>query len=274
MKLGVSLAQIYPKLGDLKCNIERHIEIIEEVKEKSQILIFPELSLTGSNLMDLTVDIAQTSDSSLLRPILEASKYIDIVIGLVELGEDGNLYDSAFYYSDSSLKSIQRKLFLTSYIGRPKYFASGNRIDFISSRWGKLGIVIGQDILNPLVILPFIRSGIKVLIVMDNNVSVGYSSSGTGISKSYVDLMSLLTAYARFYSFYVVYMNRVGFEDGINFFGGSCVISPSGEVLASCPYFEESVITLELDLETFRGNSTFLNFDKAFKLVRDISYEY
>lgn len=274
MKLGVALAQIYPKLGDLEYNIKRHIEIIKEVKEKSQILIFPELSITGSNLMDLTVDTAQTKDSSLLSPILEASKCIDIVIGLVELGEDGNLYDSAFYYSDSSLKFIQRRLFLTSYVGRPNYFTGGSRIDVISSRWGKLGIVIGEDILNPLVILPFIRARIKVLIVMSNNASVGYSSSGTGISKSSVDLMSLLTAYAKIYSFYVVYVNRVGFEDGSNFFGGSCVISPSGEVLSSCPYFEESVITLELDLETFRGGSAFLNFDKAFRLVRDITYEY
>ncbi|MCX7795634.1 MAG: hypothetical protein N2380_03830 [bacterium] len=274
MKLGVSLAQIYPKLGDLEYNIEKHLEIVKEVKQRSQLLIFPELSLTGSNLMDLVIDIAQTKDSNLLRPILEASTYIDMILGLVELGEDKGLYDSAFYYSNSSLKSIQRKLFLTSHVGSLKYFTSGDRIDVIDARWGKLGVVVGEDILNPLIISPFVKAGIKILIIVSNNISVGYSSNKAGIPKCSVDLMNLLITYARLYSFYIVYVNRVGFEDGINFFGGSCAISPSGEILASCPYFEESVISLELDLETFRNDNIFIDFDKAFKLVKDFTYEY
>lgn len=274
MNLEISLAQIYPRLGDLEYNIERHIEIIREVRGKSQLLVFPELSITGSNLMDLAIDVAQTKGSSLLKPILEASKDIDIVIGLVELGEDGNLYDSAFYYSDSSLKSIQRRLFLVSYVGRPRYFAGWSKIEIIDTRWGKLGVVLGEDIINPIIIPPFIKSRIKVLLVMDNDMSIGYSPSRTGIPKSSLDLRSLLLAYARLYSIYIVYINRVGFEDGINFSGGSCIISPSGEVLASCPYFEESVISFKLDLETLRGGNTILDFDKAFRLVRDIAYEY
>ncbi|MBC7321147.1 hypothetical protein H5T89_10955 [bacterium] len=274
MKLGISLAQIYPRLGDLEYNIKKHIEIIKEVKGKSQFLVFPELSLTGSNLMDLAIDIAQTKESSLLKPILEASKDIDIIIGLVELGEDGNLYDSAFYYSDFSLKSIQHRLFLASYVGKARYFTDGNKIEIVDTRWGKLGVVLGEDIINPAIILPFIKAGIKVLVVMANNVSIGYSSSKIGIPKSSLDLKDLLSTYARLYSIYIVYVNRVGFEDGINFFGGSCIISPSGEVLASCPYFEESIISLELDLEPLRSNNTSMNFDKAFRLVRDITHEY
>lgn len=274
MKLKISLAQIYPRLGDLDYNIAKHIEIIQEVKKKSQLLIFPELSLTGSNLMDLTIDVAQTKDSNLLRPILEACRDIDIIIGLVELGEDGNLYDSAFYCSNSSIRYIQRKLLSNLYIGRPKYLVGGSRIDIINTDWGNLGIIIGEDIINPTVIFPFVRAGIKILAVISNDISVGYSSSGTGISKNSVDLINLLTTYARIYSFYIVYVNRVGFEDGVNFFGGSCVISPSGDVLASCPYFEESVISLELDLEPFRSNSILVDFDKTFKLVKDNVYEY
>lgn len=273
MKIKISLAQIYPRLGDIEYNIRRHIEISREVRDRAQLLIFPELSLTGSNLMDLAQDLAQEKDSILLKPILEASKDLDIIIGLVELGLNKNLYDSAFYYSNSSLKSIQRKLFLTTHIGKPRYFTSGNKIEVINTNWGNLGIVIGEDILNPLVIVPFIRNRVNVLVVISNSISTGYSTNNLGVPKSYIAIKNLLSTYARLYSMHVIYVNRVGFEDGLNFFGGSFVIDPYGEVIASSPYFEESIIDLELDPERYKATSNLFDFDKAFEFIRGIAHE-
>ncbi len=273
MKIKISLAQIYPRLGDIEYNIRRHIEISKEVRNRAQLLIFPELSLTGFNLMDLTQDIAQERDSRLLKPILEASKDIDIILGLVELGLDKSLYNSAFYYSNLSLKSIQRKLFLSTHIGRPKYFESGEKIEVINTNWGNLGIIIGEDILNPLVMIPFIRNRVKVLIVMSNSISTGYSDSNLGIPKSSIVLKDLLSNYAQLYSMYILYVNRVGFEDGLNFFGGSCVIDPYGEVIVSSPYFEESIVDVELDLEAYKVASNLFDFDKAYEFIRGILHE-
>jgi len=273
MKIKISLAQIYPRLGDIEYNIRRHIEICREVRNRTQLLIFPELSLTGFNLMDLALEVAQGKDSILLKPILEASKDLDIILGLVELGLDENLYDSAFYYSNSSLKAVQRKLFLTKHIGRPEYFRSGNKIEIISTNWGNLGIIIGEDILNPLVMVPFIRNKVKVLTVIDNSISTGYSTSNLGIPKSYVAIKDLLSAYAQLYSMHIIYVNRVGFEDGLNFFGGSCVIDPCGEVIASSPYFEESIVDVELDPELYKASFRLFDFDKAYEFIRGITHE-
>jgi len=273
MKLTVSLAQVYPRLGDIEYNVKRHIEISREVKGKSQLLVFPELSLTGFNLMDLTVDIAQKKDSILLNPLLEVSKDVDIILGLVELGEDRNLYDSAFYYSDSSLKYVQRKLFLTANQRGVGYFAGGDRIDVIDTRFGKLGIVIGEDLLNPMGIIPLVKKGAEILVVVSNSVSTGYSSGKVGIPKSALKWRNLLSLYAQLCSIYVVYVNRVGFEDGLNFFGGSCVIDPYGEFVVDCPYFEESIIHIKLDLEPHSKPSHFFDFYRLYRLMMENTYE-
>jgi predicted amidohydrolase len=273
MKLTVSLAQIYPRLGDIEYNIKRHIEISREVKGRSQLLVFPELSLTGSNLMDLTFDIAQKKNSILLNPLLEVSKDVDIILGLVELGEDRDLYDSAFYYSDSSLRHIHRKLFLTANRREMRYFTGGDRVEVIDTRFGKLGIVIGEDLLNPISIIPLLKKGADILVVMSNSVSTGYSSTKVGIPESALKWRNLLSIYAQLYSIYVVYVNRVGFEDGLNFFGGSCVIDPYGEVVVDCPYFEESIIHIELDFEPHNKPSHFFDFYRIYRLIMENTYE-
>jgi predicted amidohydrolase len=59
----------------------------------------------------------------------------------------------------------------------------------------------------------------------------------------------LTSLYSQLYSCYVVYVNRVGFEDGLNFWGGSHIVNPRGEITAQCPYFEEAILDAELDLD-------------------------
>jgi predicted amidohydrolase len=58
--------------------------------------------------------------------------------------------------------------------------------------------------------------------------------------------------YAAALTTFVIHVNRVGFEDGVNFWGGSFCVGPSGEVLSQAPYFEEAFVTAELDLTELR----------------------
>ena len=54
-------------------------------------------------------------------------------------------------------------------------------------------------------------------------------------------------AYARLLSSYILFCNRVGFEDGINFWGGSEGIGPNGEVVVQAKLFEEDMVFVNID---------------------------
>jgi predicted amidohydrolase len=55
---------------------------------------------------------------------------------------------------------------------------------------------------------------------------------------------------------FVAHSNRVGFEDGLLFWGGATVNDPNGELLAQGPYFEEALTIAELDLNQIRRTRT------------------
>ena len=83
MNLNIFLAQINTSLGDTESNLEKHLETIEEAQEQgADLIIFPELSLTGYALQDLAPAVALSPNSTdrIFSPLLERSKEIDIVV--------------------------------------------------------------------------------------------------------------------------------------------------------------------------------------------------
>src|SRR5678816_1967351 len=77
MRLNLALAQIATSLGDVQCNLDKHLNYIELArKQKADLVVFPELSLTGYVLQDLVATVAHkpTEDDPIFRPLLEASQ--------------------------------------------------------------------------------------------------------------------------------------------------------------------------------------------------------
>ncbi|MBN8284805.1 nitrilase-related carbon-nitrogen hydrolase, partial [Zoogloea sp.] len=84
MKLQLALAQINTKLGDVQANLDKHLSLIDEARQqKTDLLVFPELSLTGYVLQDLVSFVAHrpTDDDPIFKPLLQASHDLDLVIG-------------------------------------------------------------------------------------------------------------------------------------------------------------------------------------------------
>jgi len=63
---------------------------------------------------------------------------------------------------------------------------------------------------------------------------------------------------AQMQTLYVIYANRIGFEDGINFSGGSCVIDPAGEALAEGRLIQEDLVVCDLPRASLRRARTLL----------------
>ncbi len=118
MRLSLSLAQIATKLGDVESNLGKHLELIQQAKsQKSDLIVFPELSLTGYSLQDLVPSVVckPADDDPIFRPLLEASRDIDVVVGFVEEDERHRYYVASAYLSAGRVLHVHHKVYLPTY---------------------------------------------------------------------------------------------------------------------------------------------------------------
>ncbi len=87
MKFDLALVQIATRLGDVQANLEKHLGFIKQARvEKADLIVFPELSLTGYVLQDLVASVAHhpVDEDPVFQPLLKASRDIDMVVGFVD----------------------------------------------------------------------------------------------------------------------------------------------------------------------------------------------
>ncbi len=118
MKLTISLAQLNTRLGNVEANLEKHLAFAKEARASgSDLLLFPELSLTGYVLQDLASAVAHrpAADDPIFRPLLEASKYLDMVVGFVDEDIRSRFYIAAAYLSQGRVLHVHHKVYLPTY---------------------------------------------------------------------------------------------------------------------------------------------------------------
>ncbi len=249
MKKKIAIAQVDSVVGDVEKNIKHHEQFVKEaIKQKAEVVLFPELSLTGYSIRDLVWDVAiTTSSKKILAPLLELSSKIEIIIGCVEEGEDFGLYNSAFLLRNKTIKSLHKKLYLPTYgmFEEGRYFTSGKNISIFDEDNIPFGILICEDLWH--IVLPYAISKKGAQIIY------GMSASPTRkVAKDEPFLMDTINTehyktYSRLLSCYIVVSNRVGIEDGINFWGGSSIIDPFGKIVAKAKLFDEDLIVSTID---------------------------
>jgi NAD+ synthase (glutamine-hydrolysing) len=256
-KIHISLAQINTKLGDQEANLEKHLAWIKEA-QGSDLIVFPELSLTGYVLQDLTPSVAiqPDRDESVFRPLLEASKSIDILVGFAEADSRSRFYISAAYLSDGELIHIHRKVYLPTYglFDEGRYFAWGDHVRAFDTRFGRFGVLICEDFWHASPPYLLWLDGAEVMLFISASPGKGLSEDPLLDSARWVERIN--QAYASLFTTFVAHTNRVGFEDGLNFWGGATLFDPSGEIIARGPYHEEAIVEAEIDLSQIRRTRT------------------
>jgi predicted amidohydrolase len=264
----VALAQFAPQLGKIAPNREAHEELVKKARrEKAGVIVFPELSLTGYLLRDQVQDVALTKTSPAFRRLARASKDIDVVAGFVEEAPGHTFHNAAAYFSKGRLLHIHRKVYLPTYgmFDEGRDFAPGAVFRAFDAPRAATGLLICEDAWHPTSAWILVQDGAEVLIVTSSGPTRG-ARPKRGITSVGV-WHDLLRATAQFQTSFVIYVNRVGFEDGLNFGGGSVAIDPFGREIAALPALTAGLVVAELDAETLRRART------AYPLLRDENIE-
>jgi predicted amidohydrolase len=266
--LRVALAQIAPRLGDLQANLAIHIDCIDRARGAgAHLVVFPELSLTGYHLSDQVPEVALVRDAEPLCRLQQASREIDLVVGFVEDAPGHRFCNSAAYYSGGVLSHLHRKLYLPTYgmFQEGREFAAGETLRAFDTPHGPAGLLICEDLWHSTTGWLLAQQGAELLIAIGNAPTRG-TRPGSGITSIEI-WRDLVRTSAQFQTSYLVFVNRVGCEDGLSFGGASLVVDPFGRVVSELPALEEGLATIDLSADVLRRARA------AYPLLRDANLE-
>jgi predicted amidohydrolase len=250
--MRVALAQIDSVLGDTEENLRKAKEVVAQAKDRgADLTIFPELSLSGYALGELGDDVPIEAYSKPISSLAEAAGEMAVVVGFCEEGRGFQTYNSAAYLEGGDLRHLHRKLYLPNYriYEERKHYNPGQSMRAFDTKLGRMALLICNDAWQTF--LPFIavQDGAQVLVI----------PADSGSYPSYPELLDtrgywrgITRFYARMLECYVVFVNRVGKQDNLVFWGYSHVVDPWGTVVAEGPLHEEALITVDIDLGNVR----------------------
>ena len=241
--MRIALAQIDVKLGDVPGNLARAAEQIDAaVADGAGLVVFPELALSGFALGAATGETRLAADDDRLLAL--GRRGAEVVIGFHELGPHGRPYNSSVWLGASGARHLQRKLYLPNYgpFEERKHALPGQGVRAFETPLGRAAMLVCADAWQPVIPWLAAQDGARVLVVIAN------SADGAGRIDIRASWDDLLRATARLLQVTVVYVNRVGDEQGSRFRGGSHILDPWGGIVAQAPEWNEALVACEVDL--------------------------
>jgi predicted amidohydrolase len=251
----LALAQIDTHLGDVPANLEAHLDTIARARRRgADLVVFPELSLTGYMLQDLADEVALTPDAGdpVFRRVLAASRGVDLVVSFVERDPRQSLFLSVAYLSAGEVVHLHRKVYLPTYglFQDGRFFDRGRSFRAFDTRFGRFGLLICEDFWHVSAPYALWIDGAEMLMLVSASPGRGLNGGGRLESARWIE--NITQTFARLFTVYVAQNNRVGFEDGLCYWGGSAIIGPDGQPLAQGPDFEQALVVAEIDPERIR----------------------
>jgi predicted amidohydrolase len=241
--MRISIVQNIPKLAS--DNFQPTIEIIKKCSS-SDIVMFPELSLHGYMLMDAVYDEALTKNDFSIFQNASNELDIDILLGTI-IKEDNNIYNSSIYISNGDIINIHHKNNLPNYgmFEEKRFFDSGNTIKIFETSFGKSLMLICEDIWSKDIFDLVLKSDITNMFILANSPTREFKQNGDlEIENRWEKIFKSITNKLDLNIFFA---NRVGFEDGIGFWGGSRAILKNGKT-QKLKLFEENILNVDIEV--------------------------
>jgi predicted amidohydrolase len=253
MDCRVRLTQIDTTLGDLGANLSAHLTEIERATADGvDLLVFPELSLTGYFLKDQTYEVALAVDAEPLNVLREHSRQVSIVAGFVERGADGRVYNALGLFEDGRLLHVHRKVHLVTYgmFEESRDLAPGEQFVLAESKHGRFGFLTCEDAWHIDGAYLYFLDGADGIVICSagpgRGVTHGEGEPPSGELNSNQVWRTLQDAMALFFRTWILYCNRVGWEDGIVFAGASRAVDPTGRQVGQALGLDPEHLDVEL----------------------------
>ena len=285
--MKVVIYQTYPVLFDVKANLEKIVEKIRQGSEQdAQLIVFPELALTGYFVGQRYHELALRLDSPEIKKLASSTKGTAAVIGFIEESPSMNFYNSALVAVDGEILFAYRKLNLPNYgvFEERKLFSPGKRVPVFKLHGFTVAVFICNDLWHPS--LPYLG----VVQKADIFVTIFNSSQGSmGTDFSNIESWEIINKfYARVFGIYNLCANRVGEEawkekmsmlavetakirkaaesgrvsqkETFRFWGGSEIVNPFGQQIAKAMQYEEDEISGDISRDLLRQKRILLPY--------------
>lgn len=251
------MAQVDCALGDIEANIKKAITLTNEYRGKIDLLIFPELSLTGYSVGKDFHKCAMRLDDPRLKKLIKNTNGITVAVGLIEETPGFKFYNSLAFIKDGAIMHTHRKIYLPNYdiFEEKKYFAPGSNYRTFSHSPFRIAPFICGDAWNPALV--HLAATDEANLFLFPACSADYQLGGKLPNQK--TWHRLAKFYAMIYGSYVVFVNRTGGERNLNFYGQSTMVNPFGEVVKSAKGNEEGVIVDSINLSQVRRARTILH---------------
>lgn len=254
--IRIALAQIAPRLGHLDENLVRHHALLDEARTAgADLVVFPELGLTGYLLQDLASEVALRRDDPRLLALAAATRGMSAVVSYVEESSDHRLHIAAALLEDGALRHVHRKLYLPTYglFDERRFFAAGDAVRATPSRLGiGVGLAVCEDFWHLATPQLLALDGAQLLVNVSSSPGRDLASvheTGLGTAESW---RSLIRTYAQLTTSFVVFCNRVGVEESLSFWGGSEIVDPTGSPVFRAPLYDEGLFVGDVALADVR----------------------
>ncbi|MGA3058811.1 MAG: carbon-nitrogen hydrolase family protein [Candidatus Bathyarchaeia archaeon] len=253
-KIKLALAQISSTRENKEANLQKIETLTFKAKEQgTDLAIFPEMSLTGYVVRDQFYELAETIPGPTVERVEALAKKtgLHVIFGMPELSEKtrATVFNTAVFVGPNGLIGKYRKMYLPTHsvFEEKRYFRPGYQTAAFQTDLGNIGLCICYDIFFPEVVRLTRLKGAQLIVCI---------SASPAVRRSYFEVLTCARAIEN--TAYLAYVNLAGVQDGLQFWGGSRLVSPTGDVLAKAKYDEDDFVTCEVDYNDLRTAETFI----------------
>jgi predicted amidohydrolase len=262
-KIKIALAQISSQREDKKANLKKIEALTIKAKEQGcDLVIFPELSLTGYVVKDQIYELAETIPGSTIQKIETLAKKtgLHIIFGMPELSKKtkATIFNTSVLVGPKGFIGKYRKMYLPTHsvFEEKRYFRPGYQAAAFDTDIGRIGLCICYDIFFPEVFRLTRLMGAQLIVCI---------SASPAVRRGYFEILTSARALEN--TAFLAYVNVAGLQEGLQFWGGSRMVSPGGDVITMAKYDEEDFVVCEIDFNDMK------NFETWIPTLRDLRPE-
>ena len=239
--MKLALISMRPKIADKKANLQKMKKYV--TKKKADMYVFGELSLIGYHCKDEMRNLAEPIDGPSIQYIKNLAKekkcYIVFGMPLKDENVEGLIHNSSVLVHPDGNINTYNKWFLPTFgpFEEKIFFDEGNNLKVFDTKFCKIGLLVCYDLFFPEICKAYSLQGADFLICI---------SATPSVNRKYFE--TLLPARALENTAFMIYVNLVGTQENLVFWGGSQVHGPLGNLIKKATYFKESMVVCDLDL--------------------------